>query len=170
MKNVEALFDQALLIVEDCIGEDKINDIQRPIEINSRAKKMWGKCKYDPVNDSFRIEISNRIIQDKVSDTATLNTMIHEILHACKNGMSHKGAWRNYADKINSMYPQFNIQRTTSAESFGLGSEQREITRKYAIECTRCGSIHYSSKLSKSIKHPEWYNCGKCGGSLKRIF
>ena len=34
MKNLEQLFNKALIIVEDSIGKDKIDRIQRPITIN----------------------------------------------------------------------------------------------------------------------------------------
>lgn len=35
MKDLEKMFDEALLIVADCIGKDKIEFIYRPITINT---------------------------------------------------------------------------------------------------------------------------------------
>lgn len=166
--NIEKMVDEALEIVKDCIGEDKINRIYRPITINSRAKSRWGRCTRGSYG--YTIEISERLLGNRVPKDEVMNVIIHEILHSCKEGMSHKGMWKVYADKVNRKYPQYHITRTTSAENFGLQEEQNLIKRQYAIKCTKCGNIHYSSKLSKSIQFPERYRCGCCGGSMVREF
>lgn len=168
MTNIEKMVDEALEIIKDCIGEDKLNKIHRPITINSRAKSRWGCCKSGP--GGYTIEISNRLLSSKVPKDEVMNVIIHEILHSCKGGMSHKGMWKTYAASLNIKYPQYHITRTASAENFGLQEEQNIIKRQYAIKCTKCGTIHYSSKLSKSIRFPERYRCGRCGGNMVREF
>lgn len=172
MKNVEKMFDEALNIVATCIGNDKIGMIYRPITINTRAKTRFGRCSTsDRVR--FRIEVSNMILGDSVPYDATMSVMIHEILHACKGGQSHTGAWARYAKIINARFPQYEIKRTDSAERFGIKYEETATRSynpyKYAIECCNCGMVHHSSRMSKSIQHPEHYRCGKCGGKLIRI-
>lgn len=170
MKNLEQLFNKALVIVEDSIGKDKIGKIQRPITINYRAKSRWGKCTtYYNLNLNV-IEISYRLLRDEISDDDVLSVIIHEILHACRNGQAHTGAWAAYAAAVNRKYPQYHITRTKSAASIGLEEEQHQLMRQYAIECTGCGHIYYKSKMSKSIQHPEYYRCGRCGHTLKRLF
>ena len=171
--NVENMFDEALEVVKDCIGEDKLTSrIFRPIKINTRAKSRWGQCRTTTEGCLFgyEIEISSRILQDGIPKNEVMNVIIHEILHACKNGMSHTGTWKSYANMVNNKYPQYHISRTVSAKSFGLQEEQNNIKRQYAIKCKKCGNIHYSSKFSKSIQFPERYRCGHCGGPMIREF
>ena len=168
MKDLEKMFDKAIEIVKECVNGVEIRPINRPITINTRAKTRWGCCKYKSTAGACTIEISSRILSDDVPDDATMGTIIHEILHACKGCKGHGAQWKRYANAVNKKYPQYNITRTSGAEAFGLSDEQNEFRHKYAIKCMVCGHIHYSSKFSKSIQHPELYRC-KCGGSLKRI-
>lgn len=166
MKNAEALFDEGLEIVGNVVGKQNILPIKRPITINYRATSRWGRCIKN--QNRCNIELSNRILDDKVPTSSTMSVIIHEILHACKNCSGHTGTWKYYAEKVNRLYPQYKISRCASSEEFNLKEEQLEIKCKYAIKCTRCGKIHYSSKLSKTIIHPEYYRC-HCGGNLERI-
>lgn len=169
MKDLERMFDRAVEIINECIDGVEIYPVNRPITINTRAKTRWGRCSRNGYTDVCTIEISSRILSDDVPDNATMGTIIHEILHACKGCHGHQGQWKRYANAVNSKYPQFNIQRTSGAETFGLAKEQDAFRKKYAIRCEGCGNTHYSSKMSKTIQHPERYRCRKCGGSLKRI-
>lgn len=165
MKNVEALFDESLNIVKNIVGENNIIKINRPVSINTRATSRWGLCKKR--NNIATIEISNRILDDKVPTNATMSVMIHEILHACKDCSGHTGTWKYYAEKVNRLYPQYKISRCASSEEFNLKKEQIELKNKYAIKCLKCGKMHYSSRLSKTIQYPERYRC-RCGGKLER--
>lgn len=168
MKDLEKMFDKAIEIVKECVNGVEIRPINRPISINTRAKTRWGCCKYRSYTGDCTIEISSRILGDDVPDDATMGTIIHEILHACKGCKGHGAQWKRYANAVNRKYPQYNITRTCGADEFGLSDEQDKFRQKYAIKCVACGHIHYSSKLSKSIQHPEKYQC-KCGGQLIRI-
>jgi predicted SprT family Zn-dependent metalloprotease len=162
MKNINAIYNEALDIVIDSIGAENLGQIVLPIVINTRAMKRWGRC--ITRNGYSTIEISSRILGDDVPDNAVLSTMVHEILHSCKNGHSHTGMWKIYANKVNRKYPYLNIQRTKSANEFGLSQEQVLISQKYAIRCKNCGAMHYSSRMSASIQTPEKYGCKRCGG------
>lgn len=166
--NIEKMVDEALEVIAKSIGKENINPINRPITINTRAKSRWGQCTKN-VN-GYTIEISNRLLNNNVPKDEVMNVIIHEIFHACKGGMSHRGMWKTYATLVNINYPQYHITRTASAEKFGLQEEQNTIKRQYAIKCSKCGNIHYSSKFSKSIQFPERYRCGHCGGQMVREF
>ena len=168
MKNLEKMTDRAIEIVKECCGENSLTEICRPITINTRATSRWGCCRKS--GNISRIEISSRILRDEVPEDATMSIIVHEVLHACKGTKGHTGLWKSYAWQVNRKYPELEIARTASAEKFGLEEEQKEIKRQYAIRCTHCGQMHYSSKLSKSIKFPERYRCGRCGGNLERVF
>lgn len=163
MKDVEKLFDEALAIVRESINGVEIYPIKRPITINKRASR-WGCCKHRRGQDERTIEIASSLLDDSVPDDSTMNTLIHEILHACKDCYGHTGLWLKYANTINSKHPQYNIKRTTSAEEVGVNP----LSYKYAIRCVKCGKVHYSNKFSATIQHPERYLC-KCGGNLERV-
>jgi len=164
MKDIEKLFDEAVAIIKGCIDGVEIYPIKRPIKINTRSASRWGCCKYRGDSLERTIEISSRLLSDDVSDDATMNTLIHEILHACKGCHGHGGLWLKYANIINSQYPQYNIKRTTSPDELGV----KPTSYRYAIQCVECGKVHYSNRLSATIQHPERYRC-KCGGEMKRV-
>lgn len=163
MKDVEKMFDEAIEIIKECIDGVEIYPIKRPITINKKATR-WGCCKYRRGSEMRTIEISSRLLDDGISDDATMNTLIHEILHACKGCYGHQGQWLRYANIINRKCPQYNIKRTTSPDEVGADPT----SYRYAIRCTKCGNVHYSNRLSATIKHPEHYRC-KCGGELERV-
>ena len=165
MKDLEKMFDEALEIVKENIGDYEIRKIVRPITINYRAKKRWGLCETSP--DRARIEISSRILRDEIPDDATMNVIIHEILHSVKGCKGHKGLWRSLANRI-TRNTKYKISKGDSAESFGLQEEQMQLMRKYACSCERCGAVIYKSRETQFIKHPEWYTHRKCGGHFKR--
>lgn len=175
MKNLNSMYMEAREIVRDCCG-----DILKPIysvKVNKRAKSFWGICKDANINvngrkmsDGYNIEISYRILADNVPYNATMSTIVHELLHAT-DATGHGRKWKMYAKQVMRKHPELKITRTTPASFFGLNQEEVGLgkARKYAIQCCGCGLIHRSSRLSQSIKHPDWYHCTKCGGKFKRV-
>ena len=79
MAAIEKMVDEALEIVKECIGEDKLNRIYRPITINTRAKTRWGRCTKGSYG--YTIEISDRILSSTVPKNEVMSVLIHEILH-----------------------------------------------------------------------------------------
>lgn len=167
MKNLTKIYKEGRAIVEECCGPVIGNILM--VETNSRAKTRWGRCSYNRYHNTYTIQISTRILADEVPYEAVLSTMVHEILHACEGAKGHGTVWQKYARQVMRKHPELKITRTTPAEAFGLGDEQKQIRQQYAIQCECCGMTHYSSKLSKSIQHPEYFRCGKCHGKLRRI-
>ena len=176
MKDLNALYKEGRQIVAECIGEDKILDID-DVSVNYRAKTRWGQCKYNRKTGKRSINISHRILADSVPHDAVLSTVVHEILHACKDGHSHTGAWKRYAAKVMKEHPELSITRTTDYTFFGLeepintsDNSSRSVSGKYVIVCERCGYKHYSSRMSRSIQHPEYYRHKGCGGRFKHVY
>ena len=163
-------------LVEECKEElDKIGieyGNVREVTVNTRAKSRWGQCCTE-VNATnwcdkvFSINISDRLLADDVSDVATKNTIIHELLHSCEGGMTHKGNWKKLAEKVNYYYPQYNIKRCTTSEEKGIAPTEKEYN--YILKCEKCGHEYKHIKMCKSVKHPEWYFCSRCNGTLKRV-
>ena len=164
MKDINLMYKTGLSIVRECCG-----DIVKPISkvsVNTRAESRWGQCKYR--NGSYEIEISYRLLSDVVPMHAAMSTMVHEILHAT-DAHHHDSTWKRYARQVMRKHPELSITRTSSADKFNLPDTRRLPKYKYAIECCNCGMVHRSSRMSKSIKHPDWFSCGKCGGKFKRV-
>lgn len=166
MKSINDLYAEGRSIVEECCG-DVIGDIT-DISINTRSQKRWGLCHHNLKNDTFQIQISKRILLDEVPYDATLSVMIHEILHACEGGQSHKGMWKVYAKKVMDKYPELVITRTNSSDFFGLEPRKRP-ERIYAVQCDTCGKVIRRARKVYVIKHPEVCIHKYCGGHFTNI-
>ena len=175
MKNLNKMYVEARDIVTECCGD--ILETICEVKVNKRAKSRWGLCKHvdigvngDCMFGGYVIEISSRILADNVPYNATMSTIVHELLHAT-DADGHGKKWQKYARQVMRKHPELKITRTTPASFFGLNQEEVGLgkARKYAIQCCGCGIIHRSSRLSQSIKHPDWYHCKKCGGKFKRV-
>ena len=134
MKNLEVL-------VADC--KDILNDLgisYGPIEsvkVNNRLTACWGRCRYSKRTGKYSIDFSKDIMQDDMEYEATMNTIIHEFLHAGPNRMCHTGEWKRLANLVNREFPQFHISRCTSAEEKGVA--ERVKTYRYEVVCPVCG-------------------------------
>ena len=168
MKDIYELYESGLEILNDC--GISVGDIKE-LKINSRATSRWGRCTYRRKSDDYVIELSKYILGDDSKYDAVLSTMVHELLHAVPGSVGHGTVWKRNADKIMKKYPNLTIQRTMNADDYQIRSIERNVVRtRYAIKCSKCGMIHYSSRMSKSIQHPDWYHCGKCGGQMERMY
>lgn len=135
------------------------------ITLNTRAKRRWGQCKRTPYG-TYEININAELV--KQSEEGTLNTIIHELLHASKDGNGHNGKWKEYANTINSMY-NINVKRTNTAEEKGIKDPIIKAAEyKYILECQQCNYKFKRMRSSNFVNHPESYTCG-CGGRIKRI-
>ena len=135
--------------------------------INCRAKARWGLCKRRS-DGYYEIEIAEVLLQDCVSNIAAKNTIIHELLHTCPGCLKHTGRWKQYANKVNRLLPQYNIKRTTSAEEKGVAVRRKEPVYRYILKCCNCGNEIRRQKKTAITEHPEHYRC-KCGGKLARV-
>ena len=164
MKDLKKLAQQCIQelgAVGICCGNVK------QLAVNYRAKKRWGVCKKQS-DGSFIIEIAEVLLQDHVSDIAVKNTLIHELLHTCPGCFSHTGKWKQYADHVNRMLPQYTIKRVTAAEEKGVTLRKKEPVYRYILVCSSCNQYYKRQRISPVIEHPERYRCS-CGGKLQRI-
>lgn len=136
----------------------------KKVEINSRAKSRWGRCSKRA--DGYYIQISDRLLNDDVSDDALKNTIAHELLHTIKGGMCHTGEWKKASDLLNSVY-DYSIKRVTSSEEKGIHKEFN-VDYKYVLRCCSCGHEYRYHKFTKTVQriklgYTSTYRCGKCG-------
>lgn len=139
------------------------NDITG-VTINRRAKSRWECCRRNRSDGTFKIEITELLLDGKHNDSA-INTMIHEILHTADGCKGHNNVWKHYANIIKNQY-DIEIKTRSSAEEKGV---TRQVKAKYIIKCEKCGQKIYRERQSKLIKHIDAYKCGICGGDLELI-
>ena len=153
MKNLYKVYSDCVSICER--HKIPIADVVH-IEVNSRAKKRWGLCTKNS-DESFTIQISNRLLKDDVSEEATFNTMIHELLHTCPNCMNHGAEWKMWANVINRN-TKYNIKRTTSCAEKGIEAP----APKYIVACRICNHKWNYNRAGTVIKSISRCKCPYC--------
>ena len=135
--------------------------------VNTRAKARWGYC-VKVSKGLFEIQIAAASLQDDVDDQAVKDTIVHELLHTIPGCFKHTGKWKQYANTVNRLLPQYKIKRGSSYEEKGLEDLRPKPQCRYILKCLRCGSEIGRQRMSAAVEHPEHYRC-KCGGRLTRI-
>ena len=106
------------------------------------------------------------IFADEADDDAIMKVLIHEILHTCKDCMTHKGEWKRLANIVNAN-TKYNITRTNSYENFGIEKPKKEKKHNYVFVCEKCGHVFIRERSSKFTRNYHNYRCGGCGGELR---
>ena len=135
--------------------------------VNTRAKARWGLCT-KVARGLFDIQIAASLLQDEVEDHAVKDTIVHELLHTIPGCFNHTGKWKQYAETVNFLLPQYRIKARSSYEDKGLEDTRPEPEYRYILMCQDCGTEIKRQKKSAAVEHPERYRC-KCGGKLTRI-
>lgn len=136
--------------------------------VNTRAKNRWGQCRAVP--GGFTININAVLLDERNPEESLLNTIIHELLHTCKNCMNHGREWKTLAEKVNRAY-HLNVSRTASADQKGIVAETLpEKTVKHRFVCEDCGQIVERQRESDFTKRYNLYTCGRCHGHFKKEF
>lgn len=147
MKNLNVLVADCRDILDDLgITYGPIDSVK----VNNRLTACWGRCKHNKRTDTYSIEFSSQLMSDDMDYEATMNTVIHEFLHAGKNRMCHTGEWKRLADLVNREYPQFHITRCTSAEEKGVAERVR--TYGYIVKCPECGREYKYQRAGRVVK------------------
>lgn len=155
MKNVNKVFEDCKKI---CLELDIPIAENISVKVNSRAKKRWGLCTLE-CQDEYIIEISNRLLADEISEEATFNTMIHELLHTCPDCMNHGKRWKHWADIINSN-TKYNIKRTSSCQEKGIESISN--MPKYTVTCNICNAKWYYNRAGRVVENINRCKCPYC--------
>ena len=156
MKNLYKVYFDCLKICKD--NNIPIADVIH-VEVNSRAKKRWGLCTKNS-DGTFTIQIAERLLKDDVSEEATFNTMIHELLHTCPNCMNHGAEWKMWANVINRN-TKYNIKRTTSCEEKGLEAPAPKAP-KYIVACRTCNHKWNYNRAGSVIQNLSRCKCPYC--------
>lgn len=163
MKDYMAMFNEAMNVVEG-LGIETGNIVD--VKLNYRAKNRFGQCRRNNVLNTYELNFNYLIFDDNANDDAIMNVLIHEILHTCKDCMTHKGEWKRLANIVNAN-TKYNITRTNSYENFGIEKPNKEKKHNYVFVCENCGQTFIRERASKFTKNYHAYRCGKCGGELR---
>lgn len=163
MKDYMAMFNEAMDVVES-LGIETGNIVD--VKLNYRAKNRFGQCRKNNVNNTYSLNFNHLIFNDETKYNVVMGTIIHEILHTCKDCMTHKGEWKRLANIVNEN-TKYNINRTNSYANFGLERPKKEKKHNYVFVCKDCGQVIVRERASKFTKNYHAYRCGKCGGDFR---
>lgn len=163
MKNYMAMFNEALEIVH---GLGIETGVIVSVDLNYRAKNRLGQCKRNNFLNTYELNFNYLIFNDNANEDVVMSTIIHEILHTCDGGMTHKGEWKRLANIVNAN-TKYNITRCTSYESLGIENPIKDKKHNYVFVCEDCGQVFIRERASKFTRNYHNYRCGKCGGELR---
>ena len=131
--------------------------------INKRARARWGQCKKNP-DGTYEIQISEKLIKDdRISEKACKETILHEMIHSCDGCMKHTGRWKQYAELMNRVYG-YNIKRVTKGSEKGVEDyKSSPLPIKYIFTCKGCGAQIYRKRDSRFTRNYRRYMCTRCG-------
>lgn len=123
----------------------------------------WGYTLQYP-DDTYTIEISPLLLEEEISYEATMNTVIHELLHCHKDRFEHRGEWKRCAQLVNENYKQFLVKTGSTNKENGV--KKCDPNTKYNVVCLDCGTIDSYQRKSKCVRdllagHKGW-RCGNC--------
>jgi len=143
--------------------------------VNNRAKSRFGQCHNIQSEGRSEINIAKFLLDENITpdDIGLKNTIIHELLHALAPGEGHRGKWKKLADSVTrKSNGKYVIKRCSSYEEKGVDRDGLQITSrkrskaKYVIRCEHCGMTATRTRMTKVIRRPDLYRCGRCSGSL----
>ena len=108
------------------------------------------------------IEISESLLKDNVPDLAVKDTMIHELLHFVAPYDGHKGKWKMLANKVNTSYPVYHIQRLGSKTDYGMKPDMFDY--RYIFRCKKCGKLFGRQRWCEVLANLPDYTHQACGG------
>jgi len=128
-------------------------------------KSVWGTCKQIGPK-TYEIKINEALFETN-NDNNIKTTIIHELLHSCKNCHGHTGQWKVYANKVNK-YLGYNVKRCTQASDKGV---ENIIPYKYKVVCSDCGRETYYSRNCQAIRTKcKGYICATCGSKKLLVY
>ena len=126
----------------------------------NKRKNAAGICNYS----TKTISMSTYVAQYR-DESSSLNTMVHEMLHAICPNSGHTGRWKYLASQVNSTHG-IDIKRCyTANQEQQTASKERKMAkaqgRGYLLSCT-CGFEQTATRKTKAVKTV----LGESGGYL----
>lgn len=170
-KQVQDIFRKAIAMCDESGFHSDI--LIQHVEYN-RRKSAYGICKtHRDCFSTYSIVSVSKYYVEQCNEQQLLETLVHECLHSWAytvGGKGHKGAWSKAANVMSKKY-NMNITRCsnyTNEDGEQILTNNAKIA-KYILKCPNCGKIYTQQRMSKCVKHPEWFVCGVCKTTLERI-
>lgn len=135
------------------------------------------------------ITVNGNFIKYHSSSNLFHSTLAHETIHTLVGCFNHGENFLRIGRELSNIYSGIEIRRTSNDPGYlmWLNNKKPYVPReersfKYKIVCPKCGQIIYRERLSKLVKHPEKFICGRChskfdvyevmpdGTEVKRVF
>lgn len=140
-----------------------------PVKINGRLTRTLGRVTAEPtafdVYEPRVIEFSKQFLETS-TDESVRQTIMHEFAHwavIIETGETHghDAVFKAMCRKIgcSADRSRTKVERTVSDDKIF----------KYTVKCDGCGNEMHYNRAGKVVKHPDLYECGNCGGSLRVI-
>lgn len=126
--------------------------------------RVVGRChRYDEY--SYLLTFSHHFFEMALPN-GVHEVILHEVLHATKDGMTHKAAWKAKAEFV-SYFLNFRVTRLVEEKYapawYNMDGEAKLGGMKYKISCPHCNNwFRYRTRVTKVVAHPENYICGNC--------
>lgn len=147
-ESLQPIFNQVKLDFEELgIPYGRVNDV----DWNGRLKRTMGRCRKKP--DGFEIEISKII---EMNDEYLKETMAHELLHTVEGCFNHKDMFRHYGNILSKK--GYHVARLANYKF-------DDDDYKYVMRCKHCGQLIRQHRMTRFIKDPTGWTCGKCNHS-----
>ena len=132
------------------------------VKVNTRSKKRWGRCAYKNEFDAYEIQVNVDLLDERNSLNGLRSTILHELIHTCKDCMNHGVVWKQYASIVNAN-TAYKVKRTTSTDDKGIVYHRvNEHKPKYIISCPACGHEWYFERANKRVKLAAHCICPYC--------
>ena len=112
--------------------------------------KVPGTCQ--ETENGFEIRIMKKLAENDREDYVK-STMVHELLHTCKDTFNHNEQWRKYV-KIAEDYGHYGLYKTISIAQ--INGEDLPIRELYV--CPNCGLSYESVNENEGEKKCPWCN------------
>lgn len=120
----------------------------KTVKENSRFTSTWGRCRKTS-RYTYEIEINSRLLENDVPPEVLMNTMLHELIHTCKNCMDHREVFKRYAARLNRI--GWDIQTYVSEAEYKAVPSDPVIYR-YRVTCNDCGEVWNYSKRGAVVR------------------
>ncbi|SIR63228.1 SprT-like family protein [Haladaptatus litoreus] len=122
-------------------------------EVSHRAKRQAGVTKYDPATEAITIALTWKAYEQH-RQTQFSATVRHKLIHAWQyhefDDADHGTTFTRWTDTLDTSQ---HCERFTDP--------------KWWLVCEDCGGRIARYRSSKTVRNPEQYSWGECGGSLR---
>lgn len=132
-----------------------------------KTMRSWGTCKHRWYRGNFRFTITLSTYLMTCDHQAKINTLTHELIHACYPGQHHGATFKRACALLNSTFPfKYRLARTTAAEK-KMDVEHAKTLYKHIIACPQCGKFYGFMRACASLDY--LHVCPNCKTLMKQV-